>query len=389
MSDSLPRDVVGTEWDVVIIGAGIAGASAAILAAGHGLSTLLLEAKKFPREKVCGGCLNQRAIKSLERLGLGESLKEAGAVTITEFHIQIRGRSFRWPIPAMLSIRRSTLDQMMVDVAQKAGARFIDEAKATVIPHEQESAANTPLRRIQIQSENRTVTVIAKTVLVADGLTRSSLHQDKGWKSVVEPHSRIGVQQVANEGTVFPKQSDGCLTMFVERDGYIGISRTDGGMCNVAAAISPELIRSNTGIRQAISGLSGNSVDPSVNLDGKGQWSATPALTRYSDQVAGHRIFLLGDAIGYVEPFTGEGMSWALASSEAVIPLVLKNVREGWSPKLDRYWTKWIRQQRKRKQWTCRWIAHRLRQPQFAYWFVRLCDVCVPLRTMIIKKVTS
>ncbi|MFY7877691.1 MAG: FAD-dependent oxidoreductase, partial [Pirellula sp.] len=68
------REVAGTisaaeaervAWDLIVVGAGIAGSSTAILAAREGLRVLLIEAKRFPREKVCGGCLNPRAIDYL------------------------------------------------------------------------------------------------------------------------------------------------------------------------------------------------------------------------------------------------------------------------------------------------------------------------------------
>ncbi len=383
------NDHCASEWDVVIIGAGVAGASAAILAARNGLRTLLLEAKKFPREKVCGGCLNQRALQSLERLGVLKSLQQSGAVTINEFHVQILGKSFKWSIPSMLSIRRSTMDRILVDFAMKAGAIFFDQTKATVVPLSESTKSGATLRQVSIQVNQQTVSVFARTVLVADGLTRSSLHRDKRWGSVVAPNSRIGVQQIFPVDSIEPEKSQACLSMFVERDGYVGVSRTDGPFLNVAAAISPETIRANKSISDVIRGLSIGSLPPNVTLDCNTTWLATPALTRYSDMVADERVFLMGDAIGYVEPFTGEGMSWALASAEAVIPLVLENVRHGWSPKLEIHWTKWIQQQRKRKQGTCRWIARKLRHPHLALCIVRLCNILGPLRSVIIKKVSS
>ena len=389
MNDIRANDLGHSEWDVVIIGAGVAGASAAILAAQNGLRTLLLEAKKFPREKVCGGCLNQRALQSLERLGVLDSLRQSGAKTINEFHIQIGGKSFRWPIPSMLSIRRSTMDQILVDFATKAGAIFFDQTKATVVPRSEATTSGSPLRQVSIQVNQQTVSVFARTVLVADGLTRSSLHRDKRWGSFVAPNSLIGVQQIFAIDSMEPEKSQSCLSMFVERDGYVGVSRTDGPLVNVAAAISPETIRANMSISDVIRGLSIGSLPPNVTLDSNTTWLATPALTRYSDMVADERVFLMGDAIGYVEPFTGEGMSWALASAEAVIPLVLENLRQGWSPKLAIHWTKWIQHQRKRKQGTCRWIARKLRHPQLALCIVRLFNVLGPLRSAIIKKVCS
>ena len=64
-------DLSSKTWDVIVIGAGPAGALSALLAARTNATTLLVEQKKFPRPKVCGGCLNASAVELLNSLGLG------------------------------------------------------------------------------------------------------------------------------------------------------------------------------------------------------------------------------------------------------------------------------------------------------------------------------
>ena len=64
--------------DVVVIGAGPAGSAAAITVAGQGHDVLVVERKSFPRWKVCGCCLEARALGLLEDLGLGPLLREEG-----------------------------------------------------------------------------------------------------------------------------------------------------------------------------------------------------------------------------------------------------------------------------------------------------------------------
>ena len=61
-------------WDAIVIGAGPAGALAAHQLAVAGVSVLLVERKSFPRYKVCGACVNQRAIKTLQRSGLADAI---------------------------------------------------------------------------------------------------------------------------------------------------------------------------------------------------------------------------------------------------------------------------------------------------------------------------
>ncbi len=67
------------------------------------------------------------------------------------------------------------------------------------------------------------------------------------------------------------------------------------------------------------------------------QWTGTPALTRESQQWSAHRLFLVGDAAGYVEPFTGEGMSWALAGAVEASRLADAGIKQ-WRDDLALKW---------------------------------------------------
>ena len=62
-------------------------------------------------------------------------------------------------------------------------------------------------------------------------------------------------------------------------------------------------------------------------------WKGTPELTRRPVRLGAERLFAVGDAGGYVEPFTGEGVLWALSGARALAPLVAR-VAERWDPGL-------------------------------------------------------
>src|SRR5262249_33511157 len=66
-------------------------------------------------------------------------------------------------------------------------------------------------------------------------------------------------------------------------------------------------------------------------------WHGTPTLTRQPARPAGARVLAVGDAAGYVEPFTGEGIGWAMASGAAVVPVAIRAVRS-WHPSLGDEW---------------------------------------------------
>ena len=69
------------------------------------------------------------------------------------------------------------------------------------------------------------------------------------------------------------------------------------------------------------------------------KWVGTPALTHRRRRVAASRLFVLGDAAGYVEPLTGEGIGWALASAVQLAPLALDATR-GWRPQHASAWAR-------------------------------------------------
>ncbi len=375
-------------WDVVILGAGVAGASAAILAAKQGLKTLLVDAKSFPREKVCGGCLNLRSQASLDRLGVLQRIATAGAVRIESMQLKILNTQAQWPVPAMLSVRRSTLDAILVEKAITCGSQFVDRTIGSLSASTSDSDTST--RSVRLQKDGDSAVVASKSVLVASGLTRSSIRQeDHGdWPANVASDSRIGVQCLIPESqaVVF---ADGCLHMLVGHQGYVGICKTDGGLLDVAAAIDPSSISTRGGIRQVVQGILAECGVGEIELPEKDQWLATPSLTRCSSRVSDHRVFLIGDAIGYVEPFTGEGMSWALASAESVMPMIAEIAAQGWRDDMGDRWNDWAHRQRIHKHRTCRWIAGQVRWPRGAAWVLRACNWLPPLRASLIRKTSQ
>src|SRR6188472_1747055 len=112
-------------FDVAIVGSGPAGATCAAFCARAGLRTLLLEREKFPREKVCGDCLNPSCTPVLERLGIAARLRDSphGNLRRVEF-IAIGGKTTSVDLPANveIAIKRSVLDQLLMQCAIEAGA---------------------------------------------------------------------------------------------------------------------------------------------------------------------------------------------------------------------------------------------------------------------------
>lgn len=356
---------LGEHWDAVVVGAGPAGGIAALRLAERGHRVLLVEAKSFPREKVCGGCLNRRAWSVLSNNGLAGAIEQAGAVPLERLHLICGQRSAQWPMPTMRAVSRFQLDAIIASAAVERGATFACETQARI------DAAPAGGEWISVQLKHRSgqrAIVKARVAIAADGLSHSSLAGHPEAASRVADGSRIGLgTNIFYDGTSYPA---GRLTMVVGRAGYVGITRVEQGRLNFAAALTAGCLKDGQAAGIAATGhivaelLRQAQLELPKGLEGA-HWSGTPQLTRESRRWSARRVFLVGDAAGYVEPFTGEGMSWALAGGHEVCQYAELAI-SGWSDSLAANWHRRWRGRVRRRQTICRGLAWLLRRPRLA-----------------------
>jgi 2-polyprenyl-6-methoxyphenol hydroxylase-like FAD-dependent oxidoreductase len=145
--------------------------------------------------------------------------------------------------------------------------------------------------------------------------------------------------------------------------GYLGLVRLEDGRLDLGAAFDPAWVKAAGGLGPAAAAtLDEAGLPPLPGLAGL-PWRGTPHLTRRAPRLAAERAFVLGDAAGYVEPFTGEGMAWALAAGRAVAPLARRAVGT-WTHDLVQEWACQYRRTVARRQLACRILARALRYPR-------------------------
>lgn len=356
-ADRVAADGTSQLWDAVVVGAGPSGALAARQLALAGHRVLLVERKPFPRDKVCGGCVGRRALVLLESLGLPQVGPAQGGRPLGRLRLYRGTRRLDIRLSGGIAISRRAFDAALVHAAVMAGVVFRAECAAEVAPA---SGGPDEPRRLVVQLAERTETIAARVVLAADGLTHSSLRGLPAFASRVARRSRVGLgAAIASSLNLYEA---GVIHMAVGRQGYAGLVRTEDDHLNVAAAIDRDYVRAKGGPGPAIAAILGQANLPIPQSLATARWQGTPPLTRCTPRLAERRLFVLGDAAGYVEPFTGEGIAWALAAAAAVAPLA-SQACTAWDDRLAEAWSRRFAQLIRRRQLVCRLLAVSLRHP--------------------------
>ena len=372
-------------WDAVVIGAGPAGSVAARELARRGARVLLVDRAAFPRSKVCGCCLNGAALSALDSIGLGHLAGSCGAVPLTSMHLAAGRISAQFRMPHGVVLSRSAFDLALVREAEAAGATFLPSTQARLEAIEPDAQARNdyPLLARRARPDTRSIRLVGETstqiaarvVILATGLSNGDSRPSLG--------SRLG------GGTIVPADlapdfyRPGQLFMATGRGGYVGLVRLEDTRLDVAAAFDASFVRTSGGLGATAEAILSQTRWPAILGLAELSWKGTPALTRRRSAVAEHRLFAVGDAAGYVEPFTGEGMAWAIASAAALAPIALRAIAK-WNDSCMREWERVHRRTVRRRQWICRAASHVLRSPMLTGLAVRALSLMPSLSRPVV-----
>lgn len=344
-------------WDAVVVGAGVAGGATAAMLAQRGWRVLLVERSAWPREKVCGGCLSASAIDALCEIGIDSAIARAEPTTSVVW--ESAAGAFEHALPRGAAVLRGDFDASIVAEAVRRGCRFISGCSAFLLP----ASLSDPFRRLKLQSGNRTIEAHAGIVIACDGIGGTLLAGEPWAKWTISPGSLMGV------AATYRGHSDsihtGRIYMCMGNNGYVGMVRIDGSHEHLAAALDPISCRRAGGpenlVREILRSC-GRSIPDA--LEGA-RFRGAGTLTRRRQHLGGYRVLAVGDACGYVEPLTGEGMAWAAIGARELVH-ILPNPDARWRGDLPGRWRRRYLDVIGRQQRWCRAMRATAHHPAMA-----------------------
>jgi geranylgeranyl reductase family protein len=328
-----------TSTDVLVVGAGPAGASAAAWASRLGMETVLADAATFPRDKTCGDGLTPRAIAELERLDLGDWVRGHGT------NRGLRAAGFGqelllpWPGGSLpdygSAVPRTELDDKIFRVAIGSGATALEGARAVDAVRDERGQVTEVL--FHLGKERIPHVVRCNRLVVADGV-RSPLGRALGREWHRDTAYGVAGRSYVKSGRSDDPWISSHLELRGEDDellpGYgwifpLGDGEVNLGVGALATAKRPAdlqirpLMEYYAGLRHEEWDLSGELRIPT---------SALLPMGGAVSGVAGPNWVLVGDAAGCVNPLNGEGIDYGLETGREAAELMHRTTD------LDRAW---------------------------------------------------
>src|SRR5260370_25171014 len=290
---------------VAVAVGGQAGISAGAFCAASGLRTVVLEREKFPREKVCGDCLTPACWTVLRRFGIAERVRQLphGILDAVEF-IAIGGRKIVVDLPSgeesEIAVKRSLFDDLLLRRAGELGAHICEETTVSALS---KRAKNHGWR---IETAGGKI-FGAETLIGADG-------RNSPVARLCNLLPRASRERGALQAHIpLPADFGNRVVLQFLPEGYSGqalVNREELNLCLVSNPSNMPALR-----RWA---------EKQFSLQQNHQWRTITPLTRAALAPAREKLFLVGDAARVVEPFTGEGIYYALRSGELAAQAIVQ-----------------------------------------------------------------
>jgi len=354
---------------VAIVGAGPAGATCAFYLTKQGIDVLLLDKKKFPRDKICGDAITVRAQQHLERMGvLQEIIKEkkgkwaALGGIVSPSGIEYYGDSSEQVEGHLvIAIKRRIMDEKVVKAAVKAGAKLVENFNVMNVKFSKDN------NYWIINSDRIKKSYKARVLVIADGATSRlgrSLGLVEGLPQATcsSVYIEVGTHQFKQDGVCYypSKLVPGYCALFREADGdlvyccYI----IPGGECDRGDLVEMHhsLLKDDPFISKAIG--------PKATIE---KMKAAPIRFGGISKSYEDNLLIIGDAAGQIDPVTGEGIQYAMDAAEIAAKTIREGIQKNRFDKkfLKRYHKRWMKSFGKDFKWSERMVRVCVKYPIF------------------------
>ena len=325
----------GRRTQVVVVGGGPAGTAAALVLARRGAEVLLLDRARFPRPKPCGQYVGPDGARLLGVLGLWEAVQGAGARPLTGMRIEapdgsvLLGRFPGGPAagpdgPVAFALSREALDAALLDRTRLAGVRILEDLR---VVHVEAGASDVV---VQALAGRRLLNLRAEWVIGADG-RHSVVARALGLRRRLLRLRRFGLLA---DFAGFPEAGP-WGEIFLGRRAYCIVNPLPDGRACVGVVTDWRVEACRAGLSDLLAGhlAAFSSVArraAGARLTG-GLYGVGPLAFRREPPGAG-RALLVGDAAGFYDPLTGEGVTAALQTGALAGALLAESLAAAAEP---------------------------------------------------------
>ncbi|QEY50107.1 NAD(P)/FAD-dependent oxidoreductase [Legionella longbeachae] len=314
--------------DVLIAGAGPSGAICAYYLAQAGKKVILIDSHSFPRDKVCGDFVSPVSLKELMTLGITDLPEFKATNMITEATVYVDGQKLITDnIPQIKDfvnygrvIPRVLLDTWIVNAAKQQGVNVITDCKlVNYFVNEQDVS-------VECEQHGKKRRFLIKMLVGADG-SNSTVARILQGKKPNPKHKIVAVRAYCENINCIPHQA----TLFFTRNtfpGYFWFFPTSSTTANVGIGMVLKTFPKNeTNLKAMLLEMIENDpffktkISQGMQITKIAGWPLScydPSTINVKD-----RVLLTGDAAGFINPFTGEGIQYALQSGRLAAETII------------------------------------------------------------------